>query len=87
MLVLMFPAVESIRVACDVAAFAEPVYASLRVRDPNPSWGNGSRGELGYGKDEMKSSAKPEFDSDLVRTVRDTRCSSCGTTTRRMQRR
>lgn len=29
------------------------------------SWGNGSHGELGYGKDEKKSSAKPEFVSGL----------------------
>jgi hypothetical protein len=29
------------------------------------SWDNDSHGELGYGKDEKKSSAKPEFVSDL----------------------
>lgn len=59
-------------VATCVGAGSQTVFCSTKG-GVTVSWGNGSHGELGYGRDEKKSSAKPEFvgglDSCIVTDV------------------
>ena len=59
-------------VATCVGAGSQTVFCSTRG-GVTVSWGNGSHGELGYGRGEKKSSAKPEFvgglDSCIVTDV------------------
>jgi alpha-tubulin suppressor-like RCC1 family protein len=51
-------------VATCVGAGSQTIFCSTRG-GVTISWGNGSHGELGYGRDGKKSSAKPEFVGDL----------------------
>lgn len=59
-------------VVASVGAGSQTVFCSTKS-GVTVSWGNGSHGELGYGKDENKSSSKPKFvnglDSCLVTSV------------------
>jgi alpha-tubulin suppressor-like RCC1 family protein len=51
-------------VAVSVAAGSHHVFCATKS-GVTVSWGHGNHGELGYGKDENKSSSKPKFVNDL----------------------